>query len=874
MRLLGLEVWNWRGLDHANLPDLAADLNLVVGPNESGKSRMFESLRFALFERYKGESEEKRRLRSWGGSESPEVEVRFEARGRAFMVRKRFLKGARTQLVGAGSTWVDDEAEAELRRLWGTREIKGRKGGTDQFLGLWPLLWVEQGKAGLAPHHALNEDSKGRLRDSLAVEVNEVATGPRGQRVLARAEEERDRYWTATWKETGELAQTRARHAVAEAALAEQLARRDRARSAAEDLARVEEQLKARKSQLETQRAATESARARARIASERAIALGKLELEASALHARCDLARAALAKRADVSTEASRLAAEIVTLGETLHALLAKQQISADEERSARLAVEQAQRAEEAARAAHGQAARRARHGEARRQVFRAGEQLQAARAQIERVARIDHELLAIRVTPSKMKALRKAQEAFVLANARLSAAAARVRVRALKDLVLDGKLLPSGEERGRELDEPTTMILEGVAEIHVWPAGAELQKLRDEERDARQLLDARLDDVGITSVTEAEEQLRRRIELDAERAQCKTRLLEVAPNGSELLEQELAAAEVELGALGNIEEVGASTVELEEELARVLDALARARAERDRVGATLAQASEQAAIKRHALSDAESRRAAAVDKLSGMAPSDLLAQKMAETEAEWKRAEELRRLEADALRRDGAFDAALDLEREEKALASLERLERENKDERIALDERVRHAGGEGIHEAVQEAEGVLAELASELARVVRRAEAARTLVSALSEARREVQERLVAPVREKIGPYLNALLPGAELDMDDEWRLRGLHAKNQEEAFDSLSFGAQEQIGLLVRLGLAEVLGQGESLPIVLDDCLVNTDAERQKEMLRILYRASKKQQIVLFSCHDVAFERLGATRRYELPARRAR
>jgi hypothetical protein len=35
-----------------------------------------------------------------------------------------------------------------------------------------------------------------------------------------------------------------------------------------------------------------------------------------------------------------------------------------------------------------------------------------------------------------------------------------------------------------------------------------------------------------------------------------------------------------------------------------------------------------------------------------------------------------------------------------------------------------------------------------------------------------------------------------------------------------------------------------------------------------MLRILYRASKKQQIIVFSCHDVDFERLGETRRFEL------
>src|ERR1700722_1154315 len=140
MRLLRLEVWNWRGLDPAVLGDLAPDLNLVVGPNESGKSRLFEALRYALFERHKGESEEKKRLRTWGGAESPVVEIGFEGGGRPFRVHKRFLKGASARLEGPGGPWVDDEAEERLRELWGTRDPKGKK-DTDAFLGLWPLLW-------------------------------------------------------------------------------------------------------------------------------------------------------------------------------------------------------------------------------------------------------------------------------------------------------------------------------------------------------------------------------------------------------------------------------------------------------------------------------------------------------------------------------------------------------------------------------------------------------------------------------------------------------------------------------------------------------------------------------------------------------------
>jgi hypothetical protein len=38
-----------------------------------------------------------------------------------------------------------------------------------------------------------------------------------------------------------------------------------------------------------------------------------------------------------------------------------------------------------------------------------------------------------------------------------------------------------------------------------------------------------------------------------------------------------------------------------------------------------------------------------------------------------------------------------------------------------------------------------------------------------------------------------------------------------------------------------------------------------------MMRVLYRASRKHQIIVFSCHDVDFDRLGETRRYDLTAR---
>ena len=78
---------------------------------------------------------------------------------------------------------------------------------------------------------------------------------------------------------------------------------------------------------------------------------------------------------------------------------------------------------------------------------------------------------------------------------------------------------------------------------------------------------------------------------------------------------------------------------------------------------------------------------------------------------------------------------------------------------------------------------------------------------------------------------------------------------------------SGGAQEQLAahklaFLRRLGLAEVLAGEGTLPIVLDDSLVNTDPERIRQIHRVLFRAADRLQVLLLSCHDVLYDRLGA------------
>jgi hypothetical protein len=804
------------------------------------------------------------------------VEVDFVVQGRTWKLRKSFLKGASARLEGPGTALTDDDAESRLRQLWGTREIKGRK-DVEQFLGLWPLLWVQQGRAGAAPHVDLNDDARARLGDALTVEVEEVAAGRVGQRVLERAEAERARYWTATGKERGELFAARERRSAAVTAVEEKTARRSQAHAAADELARTLAALADSEAKLGGQRDLVARAEARVALAQDRAETLRTRELEAKSLYADRELWHRKARERMELEAVVAASAKEIAEREAALQTSDATAAALEVERARGQADGDEAQRVLAQAKALAARADQRERRASLAGQADRARHALAEAAAHRARLAAIEEELRRVPVDAARMKALHRAKEGWARAHASLAAAAARVTLRALRPVVVDGEPLAEGADRAFRVDEPTAIRIEGVAELHVSPAGTDLHRLRDAERDAREILDALLAELGAADVAEAEDMHRRRIELEAERRHPEGALAQLGVGGIERLEASLRAIQAELDEAGVGEELqsGSGTAqEARAAVARAEEAVHASRVARDFVEREVARVSAEREVARTLLLDARARQTSAGGRLGALGDRESLAASVDAADRAWTRAEELAEAIRTDLRRRGDLDAATDREREQKALAQLDAAHRKNLDRRIELEATVRHFGAESIHEEVQQAESELETATRELERVLRRAEAARALALALADARRDVQERLVTPVREKVEPYLRGLLPDTQLEMGEGWTVNGLRAGDRVEDFEALSGGAKEQVGLLVRLGLAEVLGQDEPLPIVLDDCLVNTDPERQKDMLRLLYRASKKQQILLFSCHDAAFDRLGATRRYDLPPRRAR
>jgi uncharacterized protein YhaN len=80
------------------------------------------------------------------------------------------------------------------------------------------------------------------------------------------------------------------------------------------------------------------------------------------------------------------------------------------------------------------------------------------------------------------------------------------------------------------------------------------------------------------------------------------------------------------------------------------------------------------------------------------------------------------------------------------------------------------------------------------------------------------------------------------------------------------EQLSRGTREQLFLALRMGLARCYAQrGVALPMVLDDVLVNYDADRAKAAAEVLRDfAAAGQQVLVFTCHEHVFKLFKALR----------
>jgi uncharacterized protein YhaN len=143
-----------------------------------------------------------------------------------------------------------------------------------------------------------------------------------------------------------------------------------------------------------------------------------------------------------------------------------------------------------------------------------------------------------------------------------------------------------------------------------------------------------------------------------------------------------------------------------------------------------------------------------------------------------------------------------------------------------------------------------------------------------SAVEEAWREASESLAAarsaardlylkPVITELLPLIGLLFDDISIVFDENTLLpQSVRRNGQDEDVDRLSGGMREQLSVLTRLAFARLLARdGRPTPVILDDALVYSDDDRIERMFDALHRQSRDQQILVFSCRQRAFAKLG-------------
>lgn len=869
MRIRALRVREFCCFDGAvAVEGLSGRLDVLVGPNERGKSTLFHALETVFELKHSATGRQIDALRPWAGGD-PTIEVDFETGDGLWRITKRYGRSRMAELTDLKlGRLVARNADADDR----LDELLGGRGGAGGFDPRRGLLWVGQ-SMGLAPESLKGE--RGDLVTRLiSREVEAAGGGRRAREALRRARAELDQLVTdargkpkaggrlaaaMAWRERvrGIKAQADAAAASAQAAI-DRLDRLETRRREIEAPGRRQE-LEQRVVSLRHQHEAGQAAR--------QSLATKDAELEAATLardKANEDLARfdAGLSELARLTEHQAQIAGRLAGARTELDRHVAD--IAAAHRRldAATDSEKRLRQHAEIARAAAALADLTHRVGKAR-----------GLAAQFEDV-RLRRG--AVFVTAGMLAAIEREARDIDAIAARLAAGAPKIRVAYLSSaqgrIRLDGRPLGDGETVSPA--GPLRLEIDGIGSIEIAPADDGGGRAEDLDSIARHqgVLKELLARAHVPDIAAARAASETGAALERDVAALVAELGVVAPQGLAVLEREHARLE----RAAEIVEAAAPTEPWDPGLAAAeLAAAERTTAEARRALEALTR--ESAALQQKAAAD-DARLASVKDQLGalekGLPAAEVRSQARADLEKLGARSQALlARVLEERMVLQRRVPSSAELERLgselTKATAALGAHDGEVQSTRVEiarLEAEIAALADRGEAARVEEVTEELAAAQATVARIEEEVEVLRLLAATIDGVLTESRDRFLAPVVRRIGPALVRLLPGARLTFDASLNPRTLErGHGRSEAIGSLSSGTQEQIAVLVRLALADLLAdQGMETPVVLDDALVYADDDRIEAMFREIERAAQKHQVIVLTCRSRTFERLGGKR----------
>lgn len=856
MKLHSVELTNVRGVEHLLLEDLPETGVVVIeGENEAGKSTVVEAIDIVLTEKHSAKSKKIKALKPVGRDESPEITVEATVGPHRFRIHKRWLGKKASELhvfTPRQGQWTGAEADNELARILNeymdralvdalfVRQEDGDEGIA--AVGIPSLTAALEEESGA---DAVAEDSEllGRIEAEYTAYYTAKKERPAGDykaaiEALDRAEE----------KHQAALAAVRELDGVVESYEAAEHAQA----TAQEQLPAALEDCEKRDAELAQARAAQEKVTAQEAAVARAAEAVKRAQEEAAR--------RTALIAEHTAAVQAAERAATTVTE--------AAQRAEADATERGKLEqqLEEAKASYEAVRAE----LRRARSAQQRAEYTALGTRLEAL-SELEEALRQRRRELAAAPAVKNLPQLEEAAREVTVQQRLRAAAAAKLHVSGTGVMSVDGEERElGGEEEAIELRDGTTLQIGTVTARYAAAAG---DSGDDGVERARAELARLLEDAGCEDVDAARAAQEKHTELSAA-ADNAERELKAALGGDDVGElraqYEAFAAEYEGSGSSSDsapnsepnseqettqEDTPRPVAEVEreeEELRRRLDELDRALApyREDKAGRALdvatvrvEEAKSQLERKSQELEAAREQRADA-DMDSAVAAAE------AEHAKEKAALKELSGVD---------LETAESLAKGAKAhLESLKQAERDaDGDKRELKGQITQH---EGAAEALEKAAADLTVATERHAAVERRAHAARYLRALMLRHRDTARQRYAAPFVNALNALARPVFGGdVDFQLSEELQVETRSHDGQTIDFGDLSGGAKEQLGILTRFAIAQLVAGGGA-PVVIDDALGSTDATRLQLMSTLFDRVGRQAQVIVFTCMPGRFSRV--------------
>ena len=871
MKLHRLVLTNYRGITHREIEFPDRGVVIVSGANEIGKSSMIEALDLLLEAKDRSAKKEVKEVKPTHADVGAEITAEISTGPYRFVYHKRFHKRcetALTVLAPVREQLTGDEAHDRVRAM------------LDETVDT--CLWQAQRVLQSASTAAVDLSGCDALSRALDVSAGEAVDLSGAEPLLVdRVDKEYLLYFSRTGRPTGEWAAATNRLKVAD----EELARCAAAMAQVDEAVRHHAALSDDLVRLSFERTEATERLASARAAADKIAALVRqvkeAELVAATAEARCSGSAKAVLDRRRLRADIDERAAAIVELEAAAAATAEEVAAAAEVGEAADTAAETARTSVERGRD---------RVESARRIVDRLADRDEADRlsARLAKIVatqrdlqRIDAELAEISLTGEGMRAIEAAAAAVDIATGQVELVSARVDLVAVAGVELrvagEPVVLGVGETWSGSVSAETLIEVPGLLTAQLIP-GAPASETQANLDAAQQVLRTALATAGVMDVAAARSVDKRRRELatahdrlsataeallgDESPDLLRTRLAELAdrqPEATDLFDGDATTARTELDAAEaalrqliadcethrKVAEVASKKLgEVKIRVAAASEKLTTAQAEialsRERLAAQQATTPDDVLAVQAAAHAEEKSRA---DTLVGQLSTELAGAAPDAVTAELDAAE--RQAEALAVRHGAAADALREVTTQLKVY------------------------GTEGRKGQLDVAETEREHAEAEYLQVQRRARAAHMLRSVLLRHRDATRLRYVEPFRREV-ERLGRLVFGDsfEVEIDSALRICSRTLAGRTVPYESLSGGAKEQLGIVARLAGAALVTKEDSVPVVIDDALGFTDADRLVKMGAVFNAVGGDGQVIVLTCSPQRYAGVADAHRIEL------